>query len=470
MFKFLIVDDEESVRRFLVSAFRNEDYEIDQASSVPDAKDLLVRGIYDLVITDLRMDPISGMELLRFIKGTSPQTEVMMMTGYATVDIAVQSMKEGACDFITKPVSRDELLQRVKNALSRQRLEKEVAFLRTEFQRQFGMENIIGESKELKSILETIRRVASSESTILVTGETGTGKELVAKAVHTLSRRSNKPFVSVNCAAFPEHLLESELFGHVKGAFTGATTSRKGLIEEANGGTFFLDEVGTTPINVQAKLLRVLEDRTIRRIGENKTITVDTRIVAATNQNLLEAIAERIFREDLYYRLNVVSIHVPPLRARRSDIPLLADHFLRQYCDRENKEIQGISPEAMRLLLAFDYPGNVRELKHVIEQAVAMSVGSLITPDILPLQVRNGNRETAETDSEDIIESVLEQSNNKGRLKALDDRERELILEAIGRNQGNLERAAKDLGISRVTLWRRMKKYGIRGTYTIHYG
>ncbi|MBI3949790.1 MAG: sigma-54-dependent Fis family transcriptional regulator, partial [Acidobacteria bacterium] len=296
------------------------------------------------------------------------------------------------------------------------------------------------------------------------------GKELVAKAIHTLSRRAHKPFVSVNCAAFPEHLLESELFGHVKGAFTGATTSRKGLIEEANGGTFFLDEVGTMPLNVQAKLLRVLEDRTIRRIGENKTITVDCRIVAATNQDLAAAIAEREFREDLYYRLNVVSIHVPPLRARRSDIPLLAEHFLRQYCERESRDIQGISPEAMRLLLAYDYPGNVRELKHIIEQAVAMSIGPLITADMLPPQVLEEGPEIIQARlAEEIMGSAIEPTG-KGRLKALDDRERELILEAIGRNEGNLERAAKDLGISRVTLWRRMKKYGIRGTYTVHYG
>jgi two-component system response regulator HydG len=470
MFKILIVDDEEPVRRFLVSAFRNEDFEIDQAGSVPEAKDLLVRGIYDLVITDLKMDPGgSGMELLQFMKGTSPQTEVMMMTGFASVDIAVEAMKQGACDFITKPASRDELLQRAKNALNRQRLEKEVAFLRTEFHRQFGLDNIIGESKELNSILDTSRRVAPSESTVLITGETGTGKELVAKALHTLSRRANKPFVSVNCAAFPEHLLESELFGHVKGAFTGATTSRKGLIEEASGGTFFLDEVGTMPLNVQAKLLRVLEDRTIRRIGENKTVTVDIRIVAATNQDLATAIAEREFREDLYYRLNVVSIHVPPLRARRSDIPLLAEHFLNQYRTRDSKEIRGIAPEAMRLLLAYEYPGNVRELKHIIEQAVAMSLDPLITADMLPPQVRGAVQRMSEPDIEEPGESIIEPTS-KRRLKALDERERELILEAIGRNEGNLERAAKDLGISRVTLWRRMKKYGIRGTYTIHYG
>ncbi|RMG47939.1 MAG: sigma-54-dependent Fis family transcriptional regulator, partial [Acidobacteria bacterium] len=375
MVKILIVDDEEPVRRFLMSAFRNEDYEIDQASSGAAAKDLLVRTIYDLVITDLKMEPVSGMDVLRFIKSTSPQTEVMMMTAFATVDVAVQAMKEGACDFITKPISRDELLQRVKNALNRRRLEREVAFLRTEFQRQFSLDNIVGQSKEIKRVLDTIRRVAPSESTVLVTGETGVGKELVAKAIHTLSRRAGRPFVSVNCAAFPEQLLESELFGHVKGAFTGAVRSRKGLIEEADGGTFFLDEVGAMPLGVQAKLLRVLEERVIRRIGENREVAVDIRVVAATNQDLGEAIRERAFREDLYYRLNVITIHVPPLRARRSDIPVLAEHFRQVYAEREGKAVGGIAPEAMRALLAYEYPGNVRELKHIIEQAVTMAEG-----------------------------------------------------------------------------------------------
>ncbi|MCS6803869.1 MAG: sigma-54 dependent transcriptional regulator [Acidobacteriota bacterium] len=478
MFKILIVDDEESVRRFLISCFRHEQYEIDQAGSVAEARDMMLHSVYDLVITDLRMDSVSGMELVRFIKSTSPHTEVMMMTGYATVDIAVQAMKEGACDFITKPLSRDELLQRVKNALNRQRLEKEVVFLRSEFQREFGLENIVGESKELRTILDTLRRIAPSESTVLITGETGTGKELVAKAIHTLSRRANKPFVSVNCAAFPEHLLESELFGHVKGAFTGASTNRKGLIEEAHGGTFFLDEIGTMPLSVQAKLLRVLEDRTIRRIGENRTITVDIRIIAATNLDFETAIQNREFREDLYYRLNVVSIHVPPLRARRSDIPALTEHFLKKYCQRENKIIQAIAPEAMQLLLNYNYPGNVRELKHIIEQAVAMCAGPVITCDVLPPHVREGVEPLSfgfQSTPMPYAQPITSPNghlngHHKGRLRALDERERELILEAIGRNQGNLERAAKDLGISRVTLWRRMKKYGIRGTYTVHYG
>ncbi|MBI3952016.1 MAG: sigma-54-dependent Fis family transcriptional regulator, partial [Acidobacteria bacterium] len=361
--------------------------------------------------------------------------------------------------YVTKPFQHDELMIRVWNILEKKKLRKEVELLRREFQDRFGLENIIGESRELVRVLEKIKQVAPSESTVLITGETGTGKELVAKAIHNLSRRASKSFVSVNCAAFPEHLLESELFGHVKGAFTGATMTRKGLIEEATGGTFFMDEVGTMPANVQAKLLRVLEDRTIRRIGENKTITVDCRIVAATNRDLAAAIARREFREDLYYRLNVISIHVPPLRARRSDISLLAQHFIASYAGREGKQLQGIAPEAMRLLLAYEYPGNVRELKHIIEQAVTMCTEPLITVSVLPPQVRETAWEKLDETEESLASATA--PSGRPRLKALEAKEQELIQDAIDRNRGNLEQAARELGISRVTLWRRMKKFGI---------
>jgi DNA-binding NtrC family response regulator len=459
MFKILVVDDEESIRDVLTLMLEGEGYQVAQASDARLALHLLGQDDYDLVITDLKMAPLSGMELLKRMKPAYPHIDVIMMTAFGSIDSAIEAMKLGACDYVTKPFQHDELLIRVWNILEKKKLRKEVELLRREFQDRFGLENIIGESRELVKVLEKIKQVAPSESTVLITGETGTGKELVAKAIHTLSRRANKPFVSVNCAAFPEHLLESELFGHAKGAFTGATTSRKGLIEEAGSGTFFLDEVGTMPLSVQAKLLRVLEDRTIRRIGENKTVTVDIRIVAATNQDLATTIAEREFREDLYYRLNVISIHVPPLRARRSDIPLLAQHFLERYAQREGKDVQGIAPEAMRLLLAYEYPGNVRELKHILEQAVTMCTEPLITVSVLPPQVREAAWENLD-EGEDSMELAVA-SSGRPRLKALEAKEHELIQEAIERNRGNLERAAKELGISRVTLWRRMKKFNI---------
>jgi transcriptional regulator with PAS, ATPase and Fis domain len=333
---------------------------------------------------------------------------------------------------------------RVRNILEKRQLRQEVEFLRREVQQQIGLEYIIGTSKELTDVLDKVKQIAPGDSTVLITGETGTGKELVARAIHHFSRRAGKPFVSVNCAAFPEHLLESELFGHVKGAFTGAATDRTGLIEEAHGGTFFLDEIGAMPLSIQAKLLRILEDHTIRRLGENKTITADVRIVAATNQDLLMAIAQRQFRDDLYYRLNVVSIHVPPLRARRSDIPLLAEYFLQKYGERDEKSIRGIEPDALRVLLVYDYPGNVRELKHIIEQAVAMCGDPLITVSALPLRVRESAWQKLAH-----CEDPLDLETNGGCKPRVD------------RHRGNLDQAARELGISRVTLWRRMKKFNL---------
>jgi len=458
MVKVLVVDDEVSVREVLTLMLEGQGYRVTQVSSGPLALQVLAREEFDLVITDLKMSPMSGMELLKLLKPTYPQTDVIMMTGFGSIESAIEATKLGAGDYLTKPFQPDELLIRVRNVLEKKNRRQEI-HLRGRIQGCFGLENIIGESRELVNVLEKIKQVAPSDSTVLITGETGTGKELVAKAMHTLSRRAHKPFVSVNCAAFPEHLLESELFGHVKGAFTGAANNRKGLIEEADGGTFFLDEVGAMPLNVQAKLLRVLEDRTIRRIGENKTVTVDCRLVAATNQDLVAAIAQRAFREDLYYRLNVISIHVPPLRARRSDIPLLAQHFLEKFSARERKNVRDITPEAMQLLLTYEYPGNVRELQHILEQAVTICAEPLITVNALPHQVRQHVREQpAAVEAAQPVEAV---SGGESRVMVLEAREQELIRQAIHRNQGNLEQAAKDLGISRITLWRRMKKFNL---------
>jgi two-component system response regulator HydG len=459
MFKILVVDDEECVREVLALMLEGQGYQVSRASNVPLALQLLEQEDYDLVITDLVMAPMSGMDLLKCIKPAYPATEVIMMTAFGSIDSAIEAMRLGAYDYVTKPFQHDQFLIHVWNILEKKKLREEVERPRREFQDQFGLENIIGESKELVTVLDKIKQVAPTESTVLITGETGTGKELVARAIHTLSRRANNPFVSVNCAAFPEHLLESELFGHVKGAFTGAMANRKGLMEEATGGTFFMDEVGTMPANVQVKFLRVLEDRTIRRIGENKTVTVECRILAATNQDLAAAIARREFREDLFYRLNVISIHVPPLRARRGDIPLLARHFIASCAERDGKNVQGIAPEAMRLLMAYEYPGNVRELKHIIEQAITMCTDSVITASVLPPQVRELAQENLGEE-----EGAIERASADGsqpRLKALETKEQQLIQEAINRNRGNLDQAAKELGISRVTLWRRMKKFNI---------
>ncbi len=443
--RILVVDDEESVRTLLTDILELEGYHVETAATVPEALSKIGREVYDLVLTDLKIGPHSGMEIVKHVRSTSTETEVMMITGYATVETAVQAMKLGACDYITKPFQFEELTHRIRNALERKQLRKEVEILREQFQRRFGFESIIGESRELLKVLEKVKKIAPTEATVLITGETGTGKELIAKAIHNLSRRADKPFVSVNCAALPEQLLESELFGHAKGAFTGAISARRGLIEEAHGGTLFLDEIGDTPLSIQVKLLRALEDKTIRRLGENRTITVDVRFIASTNRHLEEAIRRKEFREDLFYRLNVISIHLPPLRARRSDIPLLANHFLRLYSERERKAVVGFTESALSLLINYDYPGNVRELENIVEQAVTIAVGEWITPAELPPSVREHGYNPPTKEIE----------------RALHDVERDLIVEAIERNQGNLEKAAKDLGMSRTTLWRKMKKYEV---------
>jgi DNA-binding NtrC family response regulator len=447
MFNILIVDDDEALRQSLSIVLKGQGYHVDQAGSHQGLLKRLEENSFDLIMLDLRLNEDSGIEMLKDIKRIDPGTEVIMITGYATIDTAVEAMKLGACDYITKPFRRDEILLRVQGVLKAKNLEKEVERLRTEFQKESGLENIVGTSKPLLKVLEIVKRVAATDSTVLITGETGTGKDMIARSIHTLSRRSDKPFVSVNCAAFPENLLESELFGYVKGAFTGAVTNRRGLIQEADGGTFFLDEVGAMPPTVQAKLLRVLEDRTIRRLGENQPIKVDIRIIAATNEDLVNAVQSSSFREDLFYRLNVVSVHLPPLRARRGDIPELAEHFLKEFSTREGRQISGFSETALALLMNYDYPGNVRELAHIIEHAVAMGTGDVITAAELPPSLREQPKRPPDQPPPRPVPA-----------KKLD--ERYMIIEAIEKHS-TITEAAEALGMSRATLWRKMKKYSL---------
>jgi two-component system response regulator HydG len=450
MVKILIVDDEQPIRQTLSFTLRRQNYEVDQAASRQEALEQLEQTTYDLILMDLRLNGDSGLDLLAEVKRAYPQSEVMMITAFGTVDTAVEAMKLGACDYITKPFHRDELLHRVSNILRTKQLENEVQVWRQEFERQYGLENIVGQSKELMKALALVKKVAPTEATVLVTGETGTGKDLIARAIHALSRRAEQPFVSINCAAFPEHLLESELFGYAKGAFTGAVTSRRGLIQEADGGTFFLDEVGAMPPALQSKLLRVIEDHMVRRLGENQPNYVDARILAATNQDLAQAVRERTFREDLYYRLNVVSIHLPPLRARRADIPELAHHFLKKFAQRDGRDGVELSQEVLGLLLNYDFPGNVRELAHIIEHAVTVCPGPLIMPEDLPQRLRDRTK----SDNG----GMLDERHN--RRQQLEEEERRLIVRAI-KGSSTIIEAAEALGMSRATLWRRMKKYGL---------
>ncbi|MEA3509297.1 MAG: sigma-54 dependent transcriptional regulator, partial [candidate division NC10 bacterium] len=356
--KILIVDDEAGMRKGLGSILRRAGYLVSEAPGGTEAADHLGRDVFDLVITDLKMEPLSGLDLLRLVKQMSPEVEVILMTAFGTIETAVEAMKLGAFDFITKPFQKEEILLRVRNALEKRRLKEEVHHLRVEVTSAFGFEKIVGQSAGIRQVLNLLPRAAQTDSTVLITGESGTGKELIARAIHAASRRAQGPFVSVSCAAFPEQLLENELFGHVKGAFTGALAARRGLLEEAQGGTFFLDEIGEAPLPIQSKMLRVLEDRSIRRLGDNRSIVVDVRIVAATNRDLQLAVKEKVFREDLFYRLNVIQIHLPPLRERKEDIPLLVRHLLAMHCQQLGRDLHGFSPAALRILAAHDYPGN----------------------------------------------------------------------------------------------------------------
>jgi len=445
--RILVVDDEPGMRRSLAISLKREGYEVEEAAGGTEALVRLEREIYDLVMTDLKMVPVGGLEVLAAAKKTAPQTEVIVMTAYGSIEAAVEAMRLGAFDFVGKPFKAEEILGRVRNALEKARLTTEVRLLREDLRTRVGFEQLLGQSPAMQALLAKAARVAVTDSTVLVMGESGTGKELVARAIHARSLRAAKPFVSVNCAAFPEQLLESELFGHIKGAFTGAVATRKGLLEEAHGGTFFFDEVGDTPSGIQAKLLRVLEDRIIRRLGENRPIRVDVRILAATNRDLTAAIREKVFREDLYYRLNVVALHLPPLRARREDVPLLAHHFLGVAGRQLDKPVRGFSGEALALLQAYDYPGNIRELENAVEQAVAFAMGPQIGSEDLPEAIRSGPRGRGD-----------EATPAAGTLEEM---ERDLILRRIRELNGNLSLAARALGIGRTTLWRKMKEYRI---------
>jgi two-component system response regulator HydG len=446
--RILVVDDEPAMRRSLAIMLRREGYAISDAPSGEAAVEQLGHAAaVDLVIADLRMNGTSGLDVLRHVKQAHPDVEVILMTAYGTIETAVDAMRLGAYDFVTKPFEMEQVLLRVRNALERRRLKREVHRLRTEAPNSFTLDAIVGRSEAIRKILAVVPRAAQTDSTVLITGESGTGKELVARAIHGTSRRVSGPFVCVSCAALPDQLLENELFGHVKGAFTGAV-ARKGLLEEAQGGTFFLDEIGEASPEIQKKLLRVIDERSLRRLGDNRSIPLDVRIVTATNRELQAAVEAKEFREDLFHRLNVIRIHMPPLRERAADIPVLAHHFLALHAGRLGREVSGFAPAAMAMLAGYPYPGNVRELSGVVERAVALGAGPLVERVDLPerfAQPPPGAPPAAAP----------------GRPKTLVDIERDAILERIAARGGDLPLVAQDLGIGRTTLWRRMKDYRI---------
>jgi DNA-binding NtrC family response regulator len=454
--KVLVVDDEAGMRKSLAIMLRRDGYAVTEASGGTEAVDQLGREVFDLVVADLNMDDLSGLEVLRHVRQTSPDVEVILMTAFGTIESAVEAMKLGAFDFITKPFQAEEILLRVRNAIDKRHLRREVHRLRAEVQNATGLDRIVGVSEGIRRLLSSVPRIGQTDSTVLITGESGTGKELIARAIHATSRRAQGPFVSVSCAALPEQLLENELFGHVKGAFTGALAARKGLLEEAQSGTFFLDEVGEAPLSIQTKLLRVLEERSIRRLGDNRSLPVDIRVVAATNRDLEVAVREKTFREDLLYRLNVIRFHLPPLRERSDDIPLLARHFLALHCRQLARDLEGFSPAALAALSAYGFPGNVRELSNVIEQAVALAPGPLIEIDDLPERVHHPSAGRAP------LTAAPASPSSSPLEDAIEGVEQEQIREALRLTGWNISQAATRLGISRNTLRYRIEKYGLR--------
>ncbi|PIP12376.1 MAG: Fis family transcriptional regulator [bacterium (Candidatus Stahlbacteria) CG08_land_8_20_14_0_20_40_26] len=444
--RILVVDDELIIRQSLSDWLAESGYEVEAVEDGFKAIGEVKKKKWDLLLVDLKMQGMDGIDVMREAKRISKELPVVIITGYPTVDSAVQAMKEGAYDYIVKPFNPEEIDLVIRNIIAHQNLVKENIYLRQELKRRYQFKDIIGKSRKMQEVLVLVKTVAKSNSTVLIQGESGTGKELIARAIHSTSPRSKCPFVAVSCAALPETLLESELFGHEKGAFTNAISLRKGKFELADKGTLFLDEVGDMSQNTQADLLRVLEEREFRRIGGSELIKVDVRVISATNKELEKLVKEEKFREDLYYRLNVVCIQVPPLRERREDIPLLVEHFLTKYSIENKKGIEFIDEDALRLLMRYNWPGNVRELENVIERAVVVAKKDFIGPDELPPSVKGKPKE--------VLKSSVADHNLS--LQEIEKRHISQVLEATN---WNIKEAANILKIDRTTLYNKIKKY-----------
>jgi len=450
--KILVVDDEENFRHILSVILRKERYEVETASNGEEALQRISNTTFDQVLCDIRMPGMDGLDFLKEVRKTEGDANVIMMSAYGTLDTAVEAMKLGAYDYISKPFKPDEIILTLKKAEERERLRKENELLRKEVRREYSFDNIVSKNEKMQSIFEMIQKVAQYKSTILITGESGTGKEVVARALHYHSDRSQAPFMPVNCGAIPENLLESELFGHSKGAFTDAIRTKKGLFEEADGGTLFLDEIGELPPQLQVKLLRVLQDGEIRRVGEAKAIQIDVRIVAATVKDLVKEVNEGRFRDDLFYRLNVVPVHIPPLRERKEDIPLLVTHFIKKHGQSLGKNITGIDPKALEALINYKWYGNVRELENTIERGMVLADGENIELENLPHDIQNFEERVEVTPLSEEEYSIKKAS------KAL---ETTLIRRALKKTKGNHTHAARLLEISHRALLYKIKEYGI---------
>jgi len=451
--RIMVIDDEPLMRITVQDALVVDGYKVTMAETGEKGLTLLRENPADILITDLKLPHMDGIQILKEVKTITPETQVIMITAYGSIDSAVTAMKLGASDYLTKPFAMDELLLIIKRLLRMRQLEGENTSLRKRVEERYGLEGLVGKSPQMLKVYDLIETVAQTDTTVLIYGESGTGKEVVANAIHLQSPRKGRPFVKVNCAALPETLLESELFGHEKGAFTGALKQRKGRFEIADGGTLFLDEIGDISLGVQVKLLRILQERQFERVGGNETLSVNVRLICATQRDLKEEIRKGNFREDLYYRLNVVPLILPPLRERREDILLLAEHFVDKFSKKMGKEVVGLSQDAKTLLLRYQFPGNIRELENMLERAIALIKGKVIQAEDLPEEVCGG-----ETPVRNICEKIRASKPLSDAIRVF---EKEYIQNVLEKTKGKKGQAAEILGISRKTLWEKIKELEI---------
>ncbi len=450
-YSILIIDDEEAQRNILKGYLEKKGYRIFSASSGTEGIELIQKNMIDIVLSDYKMPDKTGLEVLETVKEINPEISFVILTAYGTIENAVKAMRLGAFDYIAKPVDLDELDLLLERIIENKNLKSEILLLKNQLKEKFKIDSFISHSPKMEEVLSIAARAADSKATVLITGESGTGKEVLAKSIHYASSRKDKPFVAVNIPALPETLLESELFGHEKGAFTGADKSKKGRFEIAEGGTIFLDEIGDIPLNLQVKLLRVLQEHQIERVGSVENINIDVRIIAATHQNLEQKIKEGTFREDLYYRLNIVSLHIPPLRERKEDILPLIEHFVDKYSIENNKQNLSLSKEAIDLLIKYNYPGNVRELENIIERAVVLCRGDLIIINDLPNVIKGFKAEQS-----------IEKNEESSLIEQVEALEKKLIFDALSKTNGNQSQAGRMLGLTERNLRYKMQKYGIK--------
>jgi len=445
----LLLDDDRQVLESMADWLRQKGYRLDATATCQEALNYLRKKSYDLVLADVRLNDGDGFDVLRHCRANFPEMAVILLTGYGTVDIAIEAIRHGAFDFLTKPLIDDELELAIDRALNQQAVLEENKNLKQQLDRRFGMENVVGHDHRMRKIFDVIDSVADTKATVLITGESGTGKSLIARALHRRSSRRNKPFVEIACGALPETLLESELFGHVAGAFTGAAGDKIGKFLQAEGGTIFLDEIATASPSMQVKLLRVLQEFEFEAVGGNKTHRVDTRVILATNEDLEKAVAAGRFRQDLFYRINVINVELPSLRERISDIPLLARHFLEEVCQEAGKQVRDFAPDALAALQRYRWPGNVRELQNIIERAVLLGKGDVIRMEDLPGNVSAG------------APVVIENAAGRTLKQALEGPERQIILDVLEQHHWNRQTTAEILGINRTTLYKKMKRLGL---------